>query len=343
MPQEKGSWESKRDGYAGRMDEQGSTQGPNPVRDMELDAMIELIGRDAGEMAKDRSTRTGDPAGDKEMGMNPGPETNLMADQENSQRANLAEDMEMGSMTEVASQQGTWLSDAQLRHYRRVLETEQKTMESLQHALEEGSDGKGGLNESFKESTGELSSYDNHPADHSDVTFERSKHIGLMDNNASLMGMIDDALAKIDQGVYGMCDHCGRPIPEERLEAFPYSTMCVDCKQMTEEMQAPRERPIEEDVLSTPFDRTFTDGQDSVIYDGEDAWQEVARYGTSNAPVDVPGAKKWGDTYYDADEEHGMVDWADAIVDDGFLEEFEDDEHTGQISRYQREEYERKD
>jgi hypothetical protein len=37
------------------------------------------------------------------------------------------------------------------------------------------------------------------------------------------------ALEKIDDGTYGLCDRCGRSIPEERLEARPWSTLCVSC------------------------------------------------------------------------------------------------------------------
>ena len=41
---------------------------------------------------------------------------------------------------------------------------------------------------------------------------------------------IDRALAKLDAGDYGVCDVCGEPIADERLEALPWATMCVRCK-----------------------------------------------------------------------------------------------------------------
>lgn len=225
-----------------------------------------------------------------------------------------------------------------MKRYQRILMQEQKRMNDLIASLEEH-----GLDDSFLEATGELSSYDNHPADHGDITFERGKDIALRDNNATLLSMIGDALARIDNGTYGLCDRCGQEITEERLEAFPYTTMCIDCKEDVEFYDQPRFRPLEEDFLAPPFERTFTDDSDNVVFDGEDAWQAVARYGTSDAPVDVPNAVRWDDTYVDADEEMGLVDWGDAIVDDGFVEEFADDEHTGQITRLERSEYQRKD
>ncbi len=40
---------------------------------------------------------------------------------------------------------------------------------------------------------------------------------------------VDRALAKLAEGTYGTCDRCGRPIPQERLEAIPWAALCVDC------------------------------------------------------------------------------------------------------------------
>lgn len=226
----------------------------------------------------------------------------------------------------------------QLQKYKRILLQEQKRMNDLLESLEEN-----GLDDSLLEATGELSAYDNHPADLGDVTFERGKDIALRDNNATLLSMIRDALEHIENGTYGTCDRCGKAIGDERLEAFPYTTICVDCKEDVEFYDQPRLRPIEEDFLAPPFERTFTDDSENVVFDGEDAWQAVAQYGTSNAPVDQPDAVRWDDTYVDADEEIGIVDWGDAVIDDGFVEEFEDSEHTGQVKRYERREYTRKD
>jgi DnaK suppressor protein len=46
---------------------------------------------------------------------------------------------------------------------------------------------------------------------------------------ATTLSQIDRALAKIDEGTYGMCDDCGTPIPEERLDARPATAHCVEC------------------------------------------------------------------------------------------------------------------
>jgi DnaK suppressor protein len=44
---------------------------------------------------------------------------------------------------------------------------------------------------------------------------------------------IDRALAKLDEGTYGTCEGCGKPIPEKRLEAMPDSVHCVDCARLS--------------------------------------------------------------------------------------------------------------
>ena len=115
--------------------------------------------------------------------------------------------------------------------------------------------------------------------------------------------------------------------------------MCVECKDLMEHFDPPRSRPIEEELLDPPFYRTFTDDSDNVVFDGEDTWQKVARYGTSNTPQDVPGAITSDDAYYDADERQGEVGWGDGIEDAGFTEEFAEDEFTGNPTRSSREEF----
>ena len=45
---------------------------------------------------------------------------------------------------------------------------------------------------------------------------------------------IDAALQRIEAGTYGKCVNCGAPIPEERLEAMPWATLCIDCKRKEE-------------------------------------------------------------------------------------------------------------
>jgi DnaK suppressor protein len=89
---------------------------------------------------------------------------------------------------------------------------------------------------SLEDETGELvsGSADQHPADTATETFERELAVTLEDNSEAVLGAIDRALARIEEGTYGICVNCGKPIPSERLEALPYAELCIDCKRELE-------------------------------------------------------------------------------------------------------------
>jgi DnaK suppressor protein len=114
-----------------------------------------------------------------------------------------------------------------LDRFRRVLESEQAR---LRHALtavnHEGS---------LIEETGDLAiGSGDHIADSATDTFMRELDGGLEENAEHLLEEIEGALRRIDDGSYGMCALCGRPIDEERLEAVPYATLCLDDKRARE-------------------------------------------------------------------------------------------------------------
>lgn len=68
-------------------------------------------------------------------------------------------------------------------------------------------------------------------ADSAQSTAERGKVLVLIDRLRSQLREVERALGKMDKGTYGLCERCGQPIGPERLEALPYSTLCVSCKQ----------------------------------------------------------------------------------------------------------------
>uniref|UniRef100_A0A7C2ICS2 Conjugal transfer protein TraR n=1 Tax=Ammonifex degensii TaxID=42838 RepID=A0A7C2ICS2_9THEO len=135
-----------------------------------------------------------------------------------------------------------------------------------------------GLAVPLRDATGELALYDNHPADVASEVFERSKDLALKEDAELRLGAIEDALSRMEQGRYGYCDICGAAIPFERLAAVPYTTVCQRCKGEQEKKERKRVRPVEEEVLRNPWARA---GDESVVYDEEDAWQDVAQHGLS--------------------------------------------------------------
>ena len=82
---------------------------------------------------------------------------------------------------------------------------------------------------SLTDETGDLSiGKDDHIADTASETFLRELDGGLEENAEHLLGKVESALERIDDGTYGACAVCGRKIPEERLQAVPYATLCLD-------------------------------------------------------------------------------------------------------------------
>jgi RNA polymerase-binding protein DksA len=83
---------------------------------------------------------------------------------------------------------------------------------------------------SLTEETGELlsSSADNHLADLATETYERELDEGLEEDARERLREVEEALARIESGEYGTCRVCGKEIPVERLEAVPWTTLCID-------------------------------------------------------------------------------------------------------------------
>jgi RNA polymerase-binding protein DksA len=86
------------------------------------------------------------------------------------------------------------------------------------------------------EDVGDIADYDNHPADAASETEIRTKDLAFDENIDFLLGKIEDALRKIEDGTYGACDRCRGPINPERLKAIPYATLCIDCQDAIEEL-----------------------------------------------------------------------------------------------------------
>ncbi len=91
---------------------------------------------------------------------------------------------------------------------------------------------------SLEEETGELvsGSADNHMGDMATETFDREMDYTLQDNEEAVLSAIDGALRRIDEGTYGTCRICGRDIGEERLEARPWTDLCIDDQRRQERL-----------------------------------------------------------------------------------------------------------
>lgn len=170
----------------------------------------------------------------------------------------------------------------------------------------------------MRESLGELSLADNHPADVGTEVYQRSQDVAEHDRLMHKIGAIDGALERYEKGEYAKCEHCGREIPYERLELMPYTTVCTKCSRTEEkaEQHSLHREPVEDELLNRPFARTFNDASDQVGFDGEDAWQAVARYGTSDSLQDLGTNRDISDPndlYEDSDEAIGAVQYLETL------------------------------
>jgi DnaK suppressor protein len=87
---------------------------------------------------------------------------------------------------------------------------------------------------SLADETDEATFQDNHLGDVATATFDREMASTLEDNSTHVLNEIDAALARIEDGTFGTCSRCGKPIGTERLEALPWATLCIEDKRKQE-------------------------------------------------------------------------------------------------------------
>jgi len=78
-----------------------------------------------------------------------------------------------------------------------------------------------------RDALSELSLADQHPADVGTEMFEREKDLSILDRVDAEVADVERALKRLDDGTYGVCEACGRPIPKARLEIKPEARFCV--------------------------------------------------------------------------------------------------------------------
>lgn len=107
---------------------------------------------------------------------------------------------------------------------RERLQKERERLSSLIHNLAEDN----GANEGEATSDGELTTVDQHPADAGSETFEREKDMAILSTLEDQISEVELAMKRLEEGGYGACEKCGKPIGEERLEVVPTARYCVE-------------------------------------------------------------------------------------------------------------------
>jgi DnaK suppressor protein len=95
--------------------------------------------------------------------------------------------------------------------------------------------------ETLRKQRSDLSNMPIHMADAGSDTFEQENTLGLMDSERKLLQEIDDALERIENNTYGICEGAAEPIPKARLKAIPWARYCVTCASLAEKGLLARE------------------------------------------------------------------------------------------------------
>jgi RNA polymerase-binding protein DksA len=109
-----------------------------------------------------------------------------------------------------------------------LLQERQRVRDAIEYLHQENS---GSLEDETEEILG---SVDNHLAEAATGTVDREIDYSLEENSEQVLEQIEAALERIEGGTYGTCERCGREISEERLEAIPWATLCIDCQREIE-------------------------------------------------------------------------------------------------------------
>lgn len=126
------------------------------------------------------------------------------------------------------------MNDKQMASMRAALEERKSEIErevdsmdaEIRSIGEEQGEEKGGLGNHFAEDGSNV------------MEAERLSTINL--DLRDILNQVNSALERMDDGTFGTCQRCGKPIGEERLEAFPYVRFCIGCQALSEREQALR-------------------------------------------------------------------------------------------------------
>ncbi|MTI67614.1 MAG: molecular chaperone DnaK [Firmicutes bacterium] len=207
-----------------------------------------------------------------------------------------------------------------LNYYKnRLIEEKNSTLKTVDTMNEES-------NKALKESTDELSVYDNHPADIGSETYMMEQSMNLKNNEELIIKQIDIALEKIKNGTYGRCEICGDEMDLDRLDIIPYVKTCLNCRDDKLPMNdMNNQRPAEEDNLKYPFGRTNKDHsqEEYVGTDGEDISQSLYKF---NQIKNDPSLNTGDDVGVYDEKEAGIVEDVEKISNDFYKGQLENED-----------------
>lgn len=109
-----------------------------------------------------------------------------------------------------------------------ILKRKEEILEEIKHISEDT------LKKSQKDASGDISGYTYHMADVATDAYDREFSLGLASNEQKSLYELEDALKRMDEGTFGICEECKSLITKVRLKAVPYARLCVKCQEKKE-------------------------------------------------------------------------------------------------------------
>lgn len=124
---------------------------------------------------------------------------------------------------------GKKLTRKELKEFKKlILRRKEEIIDDIRNISEDT------LMKSQKEASGDLSGYTYHMADVATDNFVREFSLGRASNERQSLYELDDALKRIEEGTYGVCEDCKGLIAKNRLKAIPHTRLCVKCQEKRE-------------------------------------------------------------------------------------------------------------
>ena len=118
--------------------------------------------------------------------------------------------------------------------------------------------------DALREDRSDLSNMPIHMADLGTDSYEQEFTLGLMDSERKLISEIDQALERIEEGTYGICQVNGEPIPKPRLEAIPWARCCVSCANLLEKRRSTNEEYLDKYTFPNDVDDDDDSNMDNI-------------------------------------------------------------------------------
>lgn len=109
-----------------------------------------------------------------------------------------------------------------------ILKIKEKVLDEIKRISEDT------LKKSQKDAAGDISGYTYHMADVASDTYDREFSLGLASNERQSLYELDDAIKKIEEGTFGICEECKSLISKTRLKVVPFARLCVKCQERKE-------------------------------------------------------------------------------------------------------------